>query len=382
MPDDPPLSVLLSQVLVAYTVELDNLAELRLDHTTTRERAGHDGAARPSVRGPWLVSWSLWANVLQYVGPEGIRVDELHTRARTSRSMLGGLRRWRYVTIEPPAAEPLRTPLQAAAVVRATAAGRRRAGDLAALPGEMEGRWRARFGSPALGRLSGALGTVYAALPLDPPAYLPVVFPTQHGRAERPPAAGSRTHDRPADLAALLSGVLLAFTLDVEAVSRISLPIGANTLRVLDGDGVRVRDLPVRTGVSKEANAMCTGWLERHGCAEVVPEPGAARGKVVRLTDKGRRSRHTFAQRPAPHRRGLVHHLRNARGRRVPRRAGRADGRRNDHRLYPTRARARTRAAQLAGPRARTRDAAALPDGAAPRGLPRRQLSGATRRGV
>ena len=41
---------------------------------------------------------------------------------------------------------------------------------------------------------------------------------------------------------------------------------------------------------------MCTGWLERHGCAEVVPEPGAARGKVVRLTNKGRRSRHKFAR--------------------------------------------------------------------------------------
>ena len=41
---------------------------------------------------------------------------------------------------------------------------------------------------------------------------------------------------------------------------------------------------------------MCTGWLERHGCAEVVPEPGAARGKVVRLTDKGRRSRRKFAR--------------------------------------------------------------------------------------
>ena len=33
---------------------------------------------------------------------------------------------------------------------------------------------------------------------------------------------------------------------------------------------------------------MCTGWLERHGCAEVVPDPSGGRGKVVRLTAKGR----------------------------------------------------------------------------------------------
>ena len=32
---------------------------------------------------------------------------------------------------------------------------------------------------------------------------------------------------------------------------------------------------------------MCTGWLERHGCAEVVADPSGVRGKVVRLTVKG-----------------------------------------------------------------------------------------------
>ena len=70
------------------------------------------------------------------------------------------------------------------------------------------------------------------------------------------------------------------------------MPIGANTLRVLrpepDPEPVRVRDLPRLTGVSKEANAMCTGWLERHGCAEVVADPSGGRGQVVRLTAKGR----------------------------------------------------------------------------------------------
>ncbi len=46
------------------------------------------------------------------------------------------------------------------------------------------------------------------------------------------------------DLSALLSRVLLAFTIQFERESRISLPISANTLRVLGGQGVRLRDLP------------------------------------------------------------------------------------------------------------------------------------------
>jgi hypothetical protein len=83
-----PLPTLLSQVLVAHTIELDNEAEHQLPHRTTR---GHDPEARHD--GPWLVSYSLWANVLQYVDAGGITVAELCGRARTTRLLLGGLRR-------------------------------------------------------------------------------------------------------------------------------------------------------------------------------------------------------------------------------------------------------------------------------------------------
>jgi hypothetical protein len=244
-----------------------------------------------------LVSWALWANVLRYVGPEGITVADLHARAHTTRSLLGGLQRWRYLTMEPPAGEPLRNPPQPQAVVRATPAGGRAQEIWRPLPAEIDGRWRARFGASALSRLVDALEAVYRALPIDPPAYLPVVYPTQSGRAERPPPAAPAHGPAPApDLPALLSGVLLAFTLDFEAESRIALAISANTLRVLEPDGVRVRDLPARTGVSKEANAMCTGWLERHGCAETVPDPGATRGKLVRPSEKGTRAQLKYAR--------------------------------------------------------------------------------------
>ncbi|MGA2931460.1 MAG: hypothetical protein ABSE98_05140, partial [Acidimicrobiales bacterium] len=136
-------------------------------------------------------------------------------------------------------------------------------------------------------------------LPIDPPAYLPVVLPTQNGKSEpalpRTAITGAATaRTSAADMSQLLSGVLVAFTIDFERASRISLPISANTLRVLHPSGVRIRDLPRFTGISREANAMCAGWLERHGCAVAERDPAAARGKVLRLTDKGQRAQQKY----------------------------------------------------------------------------------------
>ena len=126
-----------------------------------------------------------------------------------------------------------------------------------------------------------------------------MIHPTQGGKVDGPqprdttsgphiplPASGS--------LSPLLSGVLYAFTLDFETDARISLPICANTLRVLDVAGTRPGDLPRLTGVSREGNAMCAGWLERHGCVVPGPDTTARRGKVVRLTAKGEKAQQKY----------------------------------------------------------------------------------------
>jgi hypothetical protein len=278
---------LCSEVLVAYTIELDNEAEHRLPHRTTR-----DDDSDPRGEASWLVSYPLWANVLRYLGDEVVSVVDLESRARTSRLLLGGLRRWGYVGLRSPQGEKLQKP-QNDALVRATRQAHRAGEVWRDLPAEMDERWRSRFGDEAVDRLVSSLGTIHRALAIDPPGYLPPVFPTQNGKAEAPVArtSSSARHRGAAGgdpgLSELLSGVLLAFTVDFESVSRISLPIAANTLRVLDGDGVRLRDLPRLTGVSKEANGMCAGWLERRGCAITEPDPSASRGKVLRLTTKG-----------------------------------------------------------------------------------------------
>ena len=58
----------------------------------------------------------------------------------------------------------------------------------------------------------------------------------------------------------------------------MSLAIAANLLRVLDEQGVRVRDVPARSGVSKEAIAMASGFAAKRDL--VVIESAAGRRQV------------------------------------------------------------------------------------------------------
>ncbi len=71
-----PLPTLLSQLLVAFTIEFDNEFENRMAHRTTTAGRKSVSAARPKGA-PWLVSQVMWVNVMQYLGGEGISVGEL-----------------------------------------------------------------------------------------------------------------------------------------------------------------------------------------------------------------------------------------------------------------------------------------------------------------
>ena len=66
-----------------------------------------------------------------------------------------------------------------------------------------------------------------------------------------------------------LGQALTAFTLQHEEGALVSLPTGANTLRVIDADRVQIRDLPALSGVYKEAVTMAAKYLERKGLAEI-----------------------------------------------------------------------------------------------------------------
>src|SRR6188508_91306 len=84
-----PLSTLLSQVVVAFTIELDNEFERRF------LEAG--GGAR-------VTSLTMWSNLLRFVG-DGITVRELVAAVglpeSSVRSRLGGVERWGYVSVGP-----------------------------------------------------------------------------------------------------------------------------------------------------------------------------------------------------------------------------------------------------------------------------------------
>ena len=255
------LSALLSQALVAFTIEFDNEFEHRMPHRTTVGRAD----AKP--QGPWLVSQAMWANVMKHLGADAITEAELVARARTSKLQLNGLRRWRYVDVVD-------------GTVSATAWGRRAQREWAPLPGEIEQRWQARFGARTLGALRDALEHLADDVDLDFPDYLPITVPTQNGKLEtfrtRVDAVGSGA----LDISVLLSRALLAYTVDFERESAISLPISADTLRVLIEAPTPLRDLPRLSGVSREAQNMATGFLSRIGCAVIEPAPGG-RGRAV-----------------------------------------------------------------------------------------------------
>jgi DNA-binding MarR family transcriptional regulator len=61
-----------------------------------------------------------------------------------------------------------------------------------------------------------------------------------------------------------------------------------NLFRVIDADGTRPTELARRAGVTPQAMAEFVRYLEARGYAERVPDPGDGRGRIVKLTPRGR----------------------------------------------------------------------------------------------
>jgi hypothetical protein len=270
----PPLSTLLSQVVVAHTIELDNEFERRF--------AEAGGGAR-------VTSWTMWANLLRFVG-EGITVGDLGAAVglpkSSVQSRIGGVERWGYASVGPPSGRRegygSARGLKDDWVVRLTAAGRNAAGIWPVLPAEVESRWRDRFGAAEIERLAEALREVDAGIENELPEYLPIVS-SANGMAlvlgDVPPPTGVRT------LVSLVSHALMAYTLELEAASPLSLPLSANVVRVLGAEPLPVRDLPSLAGISKEAVEVSLTALGRTGFTVVEGAPASKR--TIRLTREG-----------------------------------------------------------------------------------------------
>jgi methyltransferase (TIGR00027 family) len=291
-PSEPrSTSALLSQALVALTIELDNEAEHRLPHRTTNYGSAGQGD------GPWLVSLAMFENCLRFVTDQPITVHELETLARTPTN-LDGMRRWGYVTIDGTAQKIHQGRSGPGAVLRATARGLRARETWLPLPALIEERWRERFGAEPIGQLRPSLEAIAARLDPGLPDCLPIISQVLFSRGPDPalPPRPQPPDVATLPLSALLSRVLLALALEYEAESATSLAVGANLLRVLRADGTRLRDLPPQAGISKEAMAWARGVLLRAGLAVEEPDPAANRGQVARLTPAGLRAQHLYRE--------------------------------------------------------------------------------------
>jgi DNA-binding MarR family transcriptional regulator len=282
-----PLPVLLSQALVAFTIEFDNEAEHRMQHRTTRH--GSSG----SLRSPWLVSMAMWFNCMQFVSEEGISVRELVKLARTLTN-LKGMYRWGYVTVSPTSSDRGRRAPRSEWLIRATPAGRKAQEVWRPLFGVIEKRWEDRFGEEEIRALRRYLTALIQEIGLSLPDCLPILGYGLTCQQAHVRSSGQRSPDDLSGLPlpALLSKVLLAFALEYEGESELALAIGANVLRVIDNDGARLRDLPRRAGVSKEAIAMAYKFLEKRGYVRVAAD--AKRVKRILLTPKGTRAKQKY----------------------------------------------------------------------------------------
>jgi hypothetical protein len=250
-----PLTTLLSWAWIAFTIEADNAVEA----------AGSERVGRL-----FRISLPMWANGLRFIGADGISAGELRVRARAACN-IGGLERWGWITVGD-AGNGRRDGygshrgVKSGTVLRVTRAGAYARRLWPEAVAGVEQRWRDRFGGGVVDSLRDALRR-YAGrrMPSAPP--------------EVHPSDGFRTHvvDGPHSddngwLAGRLGQALTSLTLDREQDSPVSLPVAANFLRVIGGERVRIRDLPALSGVSREAVAMATGYLGRHGLAELGPQ--------------------------------------------------------------------------------------------------------------
>jgi DNA-binding MarR family transcriptional regulator len=292
----------LSWALIAFIIEFDNEFERRMPHRTTRH-GSTGGLAHP----PWLVSMAMWAHCMRHVPPDGIAAGELARRSGLSAKGLQTVVKrmsewWGYLSVAPGPAAAGTKPPRSAWLVRPTSAGRQAQDVWEPLTGVIEDRWRDRFGHGETEQLRAALHGVVSQFGTALPDFLPVGEP----RLGAPPASGAAAAALPAtSLPALLSQALLAFALDFGDESDLSLgqytaatparlAVSANVLRVLDGPGVRVSDVPALTGVARMTVDNWLGSLQAHRYLAIGPDPAGRRFKMAALTGRGRRAQDTY----------------------------------------------------------------------------------------
>jgi hypothetical protein len=291
-----PLSTLLSQTLVAFIVEFDNEFEHRTPH-----RTGLLGATGGRFV-PWLVSMAFLVKVLRYVDEDGTTFDELKRRTGLKAQHLNAwLTRlsawWGYLMVGPGLPWNSKRLPSPGLIFRPTPGGLKAILESRPLEGIVEKRWVRRFGLEEVSRLREALAEVAGQVAAGLPDSMPILgFGLFSAGPDGEAALGPAGDEAPISemgLAGLLSKVLLAFAVEFERVSAVSLAVCANVLRLTPDEGIRLRDLPRLSGVSKESIGMALTFLEARGFAQVGKETGG-KSKWLRLTELGVRARERY----------------------------------------------------------------------------------------
>ena len=282
-----PLPALLSQVLVAFTIEFDNEFEHQVPHRTTNH-----GATAGSRRVPWLVSRVIWSNFMRFVDEQGTTIRDLQRLVRMpAKSMRIWVTRmsewWGYIVVESKAAGTPSKRMHPDAVVIPTPGGRKALEVWRTLEDLIETRWRERLGGDTVDRLHERLSSIVSQIDVDLPDSLPILG---YGLFSSAPESAEAAVSTSLYLPSLLSRVLLWFAIEFERGSEVSLAISANVLRLVGEEGAAVRDLPRMAAVSKEAIATSLSFLIKRGYA-------AKGGKLLLLTSTGRKAQETYRQR-------------------------------------------------------------------------------------
>lgn len=288
-----PLSALLSQVLVAFTIELDDAFELRM------AQSGYEGAR---------LSLVVWANLMRFLA-DAPTVRDLAKRALVPeeqlKNELGCLERWVFIKLRPGAGPAPKTKLRITSkgsrelrdgwgsargirpdwLVLPTVKGTQAAAIWPSLFIEIESRWRSRFGPGRIDALRQSLQAVLAEFDLE----LPQALPGDWNRSTKFPPRTMQDVDLP--LPTLLSQVLTAFAMEFNAESGHPIDLCANVLRVLAEGPVFVADLPELTGASPERTAI--GWRLKPYVA-VLADPAGRRQKLARLTTVGQTAQQSY----------------------------------------------------------------------------------------
>lgn len=281
---EPPLSALLSQVLIAFTREY--------------ERGGAE-----------LLSLPMWADFLRVITPDGVEAREIPKLARISRRavppLLSGVARdAQFVESDNPSGK------RGAGVARLTKAGGAASDAARTAIREAEKRWTDEFGTGRLSATRTALEGVVSQLDLELPHY-PVGYgavdwritggahaPARPG-PPRIPAHGADwapvLRDRDADslsglpFFALVSQALVAFAIDYEARAG-ALWSAANVLRQIDDTGAPLAATPPAAGITGAGKS----GLERHGIVTVTSDRNNPATKRVHLTPIGKQLRDAY----------------------------------------------------------------------------------------